>query len=305
MLAAAGAASVFFLAAGCGRAVSPGDARPLAGKSGAAALAAHPEATKLRPTYPNVVYGIAGKEKLLLDAFIPPGEGPFPAVILVHGGGWVSGNKTNYVTPMIGPLDKAGIASFSINYRLAPKYRYPACVDDLETSIRWVRANAAVYRVDPERIALLGESAGGHLVEWAAVRASGDTRVAAVVAFYAPCDLLAETRTRGVLGVTMIGLFGINTFNAAAEKILHDASPLNYAHSGMPPFLLLHGTADSTVLYEQSLNWQARLRELNVPCSLIPIQGGIHGMDRWLAIDPAFPAKVVSWLKLRLAPPPS
>jgi dipeptidyl aminopeptidase/acylaminoacyl peptidase len=100
----------------------------------------------------------------------------------------------------------------------------------------------------------------------------------------------------------MIGLFGINTFNAAAEKILHDASPLNYAHAGMPPFLLLHGTADRTVLFAQSQNWQARLRELGVACDLIPIQGGIHGMDGWSRLDPAYSAKVVSWLKLRLEP---
>lgn len=250
----------------------------------------------------NLEYARAGGEKLLLDACIPAGAGPFPAVIVVHGGGWVGGNKTMFVTPMLQPLTNAGFAWFSINYRLAPRYRYPACVEDVETAIRWVKANAARERIDPARIALLGESSGGHLVDWAAVRETEATRVAAVVAFYAPCDLLAETRHRGVLGVTMIGLFGLNTFNAAAEKTLHDASPLNYVHAGMPPFLLLHGTADKTVPYELSVAWNARLKQLGVPCQLITEPNAPHGMSGWAKFDPAFPAKVITWLRLRLGP---
>jgi alpha-L-fucosidase 2 len=262
-------------------------------------LAAAPGPLRAKLTS-NVEYARAGADKLLLDASIPDGPGPFPAVIVVHGGGWVAGSKTMFVTPMLRPLSAGGFAWFSINYRLAPRNRYPACIEDVDTAIRWVKAHAAEERIDPARIALLGESAGGYLVDWAAVRATAETRVAAVVAFYAPCDLLAQARYRGALGVTMVGLFGLNVFNDAAANTLHDGSPLNYVHAGMPPFLLLHGTADKTVPYVQSVQWQARLRELGVPCQLITIANGPHGMSGWDKFDPAFPAKVVTWLRVRL-----
>jgi alpha-L-fucosidase 2 len=134
----------------------------------------------------DVVYGEAAGEKLLMDAFTPEGRGPFPVCILVHGGGWVQGDKYNNFRTLLTPLSEAGFAWFSINYRLAPKHRYPACVEDVETAIRSVKAHATDYNIDPKRIALIGESAGGHLVSLATVRAQADIRVAAVVAFYSP-----------------------------------------------------------------------------------------------------------------------
>ncbi len=142
----------------------------------------------------DVEYGRAGGERLLLDAWVPPGPGPHPAVILVHGGGWTTGDKSGngrgaFMVPLHAPLQRAGFAWFSINYRLAPKHRFPACVEDVETAIRWVKAHAAEFRVDPRRVALSGESAGGHLVALAAVRADASTRLAAVIPFYAPLEL--------------------------------------------------------------------------------------------------------------------
>ncbi len=89
----------------------------------------------------DVEYGRAGGERLLLDAGVPPGPGPHPAVILVHGGGWTTGDKSGngrgaFMVPLHAPLQRAGFAWFSINYRLAPKHRFPACVEDVETAIR-------------------------------------------------------------------------------------------------------------------------------------------------------------------------
>src|SRR3954453_8729817 len=96
----------------------------------------------------DIEYGTAAGESLKLDAYVPDGAGSFPAVILVHGGGWNAGDKSGgpkkgYMAPMHEPLQQAGFAWFSINYRLAPKQPYPACIDDVETAIRWVKANAA------------------------------------------------------------------------------------------------------------------------------------------------------------------
>jgi acetyl esterase/lipase len=144
-------------------------------------------------TYTDVEYGSAGGESLRLDAWVPDGAGPFPAVILVHGGGWTGGDKSGgprqgFMAPMHEPLQRAGLAWFSINYRLAPQHPYPACLDDVLTAIRWVKSHAAAYRIDPARLALAGESAGGHLVALAAVRADTATRVAAVIPFYGRFD---------------------------------------------------------------------------------------------------------------------
>ncbi|HXD31948.1 MAG TPA: pectinesterase family protein [Pyrinomonadaceae bacterium] len=249
----------------------------------------------------NLEYGRAAGESLLLDACVPDGEGPFAAIILVHGGGWSGGDKTSGVAPLFGPLSKSGFVWFSINYRLAPKHPHPAAVEDIETSIRWVKAHAAEFNVDPNRLALLGESAGGHLAALTAVRAKDDTRVAAVIPFYAPVDLEADTERRGGLSLSLRGLFNSSSeVDDQAGKILREASPINYVHAGLPPFLLVHGTADMSVLYSQSVQFQTKLRAAGVSCELITIDDGVHGMSRWEGYDPGYKDKVVSWIAEKL-----
>src|SRR5262249_38414455 len=102
----------------------------------------------------NIEFARAGGESLTLDAYVPDGAGPFPPCILVPGGGFMRGDKQTFITPIFAPLAKAGFTWFTINYRLAPKHRWPACADDVATAIRWVRAHAAEYKVDPRRIAI-------------------------------------------------------------------------------------------------------------------------------------------------------
>ena len=258
-------------------------------------------------TQTNIEYGLAGSESLRLDLCIPDGPGPFPAVILVHGGGWNAGDKSGgpskgYIAPMHDPLTRGGFAWFSINYRLAPTHRYPAPVEDVETAIRWVKAHAAEYRVDPQRLALSGESAGAHLIAMAAVRATDATRVAAVVPFYGPFDLIGQARPGQRLGPNMSALFGHQVLNEQAERALHDASPLNFVKPVLPPFLLVHGTADSKVPYRQSTDMQAALRRVGVPCELLSIKGGDHGMKNWGNLGSDYQDKVVAWLTKTLSP---
>src|SRR5258707_9392088 len=104
---------------------------------------------------------------LLLDLHVPDGPGPFPAAILVHGGGFDEGSKSTNVRPLFEVLAGSGFAWFSIDYRLAPEFRFPQAIEDLNSAIRWVKANAAAYRVDVSKIAIIGESAGGLLVNYA------------------------------------------------------------------------------------------------------------------------------------------
>src|SRR5260370_29211641 len=110
----------------------------------------------------GIVYGEAGGEKLTMDYYPPAGPAPHPIAIIIHGGGFVGGTSKNnseaYCADFLAP---AGYAAFSINYRLAPKFPYPAMVEDVERAIRYIRYNAKRWKADPKRIALVGGSAGG------------------------------------------------------------------------------------------------------------------------------------------------
>jgi acetyl esterase len=250
----------------------------------------------------DIEFAKPGGVSLTLDAYVPEGEGPFPAVIIVHGGGWVNGTKTSYVPPLFEPLSKAGFAWFSINYRLAPMYRFPAQAEDVDAAIRWVKKNANTYKVDVKRIALMGESAGGHLVAYAGARGKGDTKVAAVVPFYGVHDLNARTKTMGAIGENVEKLLDISAPGPAAEEKMRAASPITYVHKGMPPFLMIHGTADKAVPYEQSPLMCAKMKEAGVPCEVFTVEGAPHGIGPWEK-NPAFQKykeKMVEWLRQTL-----
>ena len=250
---------------------------------------------------PDIEYANVGGESLRLDASVPQGPGPFPAAILVHGGGWMNGDKSGgpgkgFMVPMHEPLERGGFAWFSINYRLAPKHPYPACVDDVLTAIRWVKAHSAEYRVDPARIALSGESAGGHLVALAAVRADAGARVAAVIPFYGLFDLMGDLKPGAELPTHFARLFDRTKLDERAQVLLREASPLLGVKAGLPPFLLVHGTADAAVPFQQSVLLQAKLREHGVPCDLLTIKDGVHGMISWDVVAPDYKQQVVTWI---------
>jgi len=178
----------------------------------------------------DIEYSNVAGVSLKLDANIPDGPGPFPTVIIVHGGGFTGGNKQVYVTPIFEPLTRAGFTWFSIDYRLAPQYPFPAAIEDVDHAIAWVKAHASEYRVDAKRIALLGESAGGHLVSYVGTQTDPRWRVAAVVSFYGPHNLMGEyemRQTQKVEPTALEAFLDIKTFDAEALKRLEDASPIN------------------------------------------------------------------------------
>jgi len=253
--------------------------------------------------YRDIEFAKAAGVSLTLDAYVPEGPGPFPAVIIVHGGGFERGDKQTFVPPLFQPLARAGFAWFSINYRLAPKYPFPAAADDVESAVRWVRAHAGEYKVDTTRIALMGESAGGHLVAYVGAKSGRKLGLAAVVPFYGPHDLESRARAGKQVSAGLKGFLAIDQLDDAAYRKLRQASPITYVKKDMPPFLFIHGTKDETVPYEQSSKMCDKMKQAGARCEVFPVEGGGHGLGGWEK-NPAFQAykkKMVEWLNQTLA----
>lgn len=264
----------------------------------------------------DVEYGHPGDHSLRLDLHVPDGPGPFPAAILVHGGGFDEGSKSTNVRPLFDVLANAGFAWFSIDYRLAPQFHFREANEDMNSSIRWLKANAKRYHVDPNKIVLIGESAGGFLVNYAGTHGTSETKVAAVVDIYGPVDYgkLAELRRDHPERFNMASIrrhaangggprfFGVETLDAGGLAKLHDISPIFAVHKGMPPFLCIHGTKDDQVVYEQSTAMCSAMKQTGVPCELITIEGGGHGMGGWRAPEMQhWKGEMIAWLKKTLA----
>lgn len=260
----------------------------------------------------DIAYGEAGGEKLLLDVNVPAGEGPFPVAILVHGGGWSGGDKAATeggagIAPWFTTLTDARYVWFSINYRLAPKHRWPACLDDVLAAIRWVKANAATYRGDPGRIALFGHSAGGHLACLAATVVDDTVRVQAVVGYAPVTNHEQELPVRGGLSTSLQALLNRpKEVTPESLGLLRAISPLNHVRPGLPPFLLIHGDADRTVPLQQSLDFQEKLRANGVVCDLHILPGAGHRLVDWDKVAPDYRAQLLAWLDrhLRAKPEP-
>ncbi|WP_425619211.1 alpha/beta fold hydrolase [Anatilimnocola sp. NA78] len=254
-------------------------------------------ADQLPPLKKDIEFAKVGDVSLKLDAFVPEGKGPFPTCILVHGGGFMRGTKQHYITPLFDPLSKAGYTWFTIDYRLAPAHRWPACADDVTTAIRWVKEHAAEYKVDLNRVALIGESAGGHLVSWVGAQNEKEKLgLAAVVPIYAPHDLEFQVQQRKELGPSMKALLGLEELNDDAWLKLRGASITTNLPSKLPPYLLIHGTKDEQVPYEQSTRFQEKMKAAGNRCDLITIEGGIHGMGGWDKLNSNYRHQLVAWL---------
>ncbi len=258
----------------------------------------------------DISYGEADGEKLLLDAHVPEGKGPFPIAILIHGGGWSGGDKGGTlkpgssadITPWFAPLSKADFTWFSINYRLAPKHRWPACLNDVQTAIRWVKVHASEYKGDPKRIVLIGHSAGGQLACLSGMLANNETSVQAVIGFAPVTNHEQDLTQRGGLSSSLQNLLN-RPKNVTPESLalLRDISPINHVRAGLPPYLLIHGDADVTVPIQQSRDFQQKLNASGNDCDLIVIPGGVHALADWSKCLPDYQARMIAWLKRILA----
>jgi acetyl esterase/lipase len=241
----------------------------------------------------DVVYGHAGGEDLQLDLFAPKDvAGPFPAVVILHGGGWAKGSH-EYFRPLAGALASRGYVAASVGYRLAPRHKYPAQIQDVKCAVRWLRANAERCQIDRERLAALGFSAGGHLALLLGLTQAKDglegeggnpeqsSQVQAVINLSGPTDLTRPEWPE----VTRAILFDL--FGGSSEQMpdaYRSASPVTYVHRGAPPVLTIHGTTDPIVPYEQAQLLHTALRKAKVNSRLIPFHGKNHG-ENWTMKD--------------------
>lgn len=248
-------------------------------------------------TQENVTYGYAGGTRLQLDVYEPAETGSSrAAVILIHGGGWTDLDKST-MRPMARFLARAGFVCFSVDYRLFRdgKNTWPAQLDDVQRTVRWVRANATTYGVDPDRLAAYGHSAGAQL---AALLGMEDTRdnsdpalarfsskVRAVVDTSGPTDFTQEAAGEGAAFLTRF-LGGSYASNPQAWR---SASPVFHVTAHSAPFLIIHGTLDQDVPLSQAQLLYKRLRAVGVPAKLITVRDGHTFRDpvnrRTLAVE--------------------
>jgi len=242
---------------------------------------------------PAVGFARRGEIELKADLYLPRGAGPFAAVVYIHGGGWSGGERTQLRHPAA-YLAARGVAAAAIDYRLSGQAQYPAALEDCLEAVRWLRANAGQYRIDPARIAAAGSSAGGHLAALLGVTARGPDKLRAVVALNPVLDLTAmDPRSASIqrfLGAPC----------ADAQAVCEQASPYWQATAQAPPFLIAHGTADQIVPYAQAEAMAAKLTSLGVPVRLFTAEEGPHTFwanPRWL---PGIQEAMESFLKLHL-----
>jgi alpha-L-fucosidase 2 len=263
----------------------------------------------------GVEYGQAAGTRLCLDARIPEGKGPFPAAIIVHGGAWVAGDRRTTVQPLFQPLMAARIATFSISYRLpkrgADGFSMPANlsqllnfgtqIDDVRLAVAFVRSHAAEYRVDPDRLVLIGESAGAQLASMAALRPSSGSAIRAVVDFYGPSDLVKLAQTSAWIPDNVRESLKGSMLENMIFAGLREFSPVNFVTKQSPPFLLIHGTADTLVPLSQSQDLYDKLRAAEVPSELLVVKGGRHGIRWWESEGlTGYKEKMIRWLEQQL-----
>jgi acetyl esterase/lipase len=244
-------------------------------------------------TRTDVVYGTAGGEPLKLDVYIPTNlPGPLPAIVVLHGGGWYAGAKED-CRAFAQAFADYGYVAVSPGYRLAPRHRFPAPLEDVKCAVRWLRANAQEFHVDPDRIGAMGISAGGHLALMLGVTGPDDgfegqgghaaqsSLVRAVISLMGPTDL---ARTGWMAGTERMIIDLMGGTREQIPAAYRAASPLAYVRSYCPPVLLVHGTQDPVVPYEQADALQAALRGAGVESWLEPLPGKGHGFD-WSPLD--------------------
>ena len=229
----------------------------------------------------NIVFGKGGSTDLHLDIYRPPaGAEKRMATIHIHGGGFTGGSKDTLVE-RVPPYAARGYLAIAVQYRLAGEAKWPSQIEDVKAAIRWARANAKSLGFDPEKIAVVGHSAGGHLALFAAGTPNrpefegkggtpgAGTQVAACCAYYPATEV--RPQRDGTAN---------NLMPAGSDEAAHRAaSPLTYITAAFPPTVIFHGTADTTIPLESSERLFKQLRDVKVPVEFHAIEGVPHVFD--------------------------
>ena len=231
-------------------------------------------------------YATVGDATLRLDLARPnQGDGPFPAVVVIHGGGWRTGNKSHHQN-LIGDLARRGYVAVSIDYRLTPRDRFPAQIHDAKAAVRWLRQHADEYKVDPDRIGAMGFSAGAYLALMLGVTGPDDglegdvpdgspsSRVAAVVNYFGPTDLRSPNVpiTSKFMVRDFLGKLPVEIPEVAAK-----ASPVTFVSPDDPPILTFHGTKDLVVPFDQATRLAEAMTRVGAPGRVELVVGAGHG----------------------------
>lgn len=235
---------------------------------------------------------VAG-QRLRLDVYHPPASytGPRPAVVHVHGGGWVVGSRTEQGIPLMALLSDRGYVCFNVSYRLSPGATWPDHLTDVKRAIAWVREHAEDYGVDPSFVAITGGSAGGHITAMVGLT-QGDTTlqpgfedadcsVQATVPLYAVFDLtnVKKRHAPGFHSMLLEPLFLKAFFEENPERF-ENASPIHRVHADAPPFFVLHGSRDSMVPLEDAKDFVTELRAVSRnPVRFTIVPGAHHSFD--------------------------
>lgn len=224
---------------------------------------------------PNVPYATHGRPlRMHILHSTTPAARPRPALLFIHGGGWTEGTKERGMMALL-PYAQRGYVAASMEYRLSGEARFPAQIDDVKAAIRFLREHASQYGIDPRRIAVWGQSAGGHLAALAGTTGSGAERPDAVIDWNGPADLLEPRELARLLAQKAKQ----NAPTIAIERLLggpidehrelaRAASPVTHVSADDPPFLILHGTADPEVDISQSRALHEALRAAGVDATL-------------------------------------
>lgn len=262
-------------------------------------------ATTATPVVKDAAYATLS-ETQKLDLYLPEGEGPFPVVVSIHGGGFMMGDKADSMgTSGFDQLLAEGYAVAAVNYRLSGEATFPAAVEDVKAAVRWLRANAAAYNLNPDAIGAWGASAGGNLVAMLGTscgatevegvdlgNADQSSCVQAVVDWFGPTDFLQ-------MDTQFEGTDCPQTHDAAdspesayldapiqdVPELAAQANPITYVTADAPPFLIQHGTADCNVPPQQSQLLYDALTAAGAGASLTLIDGAGHGGTQFWAAD--------------------
>jgi acetyl esterase/lipase len=235
----------------------------------------------------NIEYKRINGKSLQMDIYQPKGiTGPVPLLVFIHGGGWRGGDRSDYLVYLT-HFAKLGYVTATISYRFLKEAPYPACVEDITDAVQFLYKNGQKFKYDPERICLIGGSAGSHLAMLAAygwkksalaaestISQTDKHKIKAVVEIYGPTDFTSEYARNHP---TITG-FIAHSYQEAPQLYV-EASPVTYLNKNTPPTLILQGTRDNLVPLSQAELLKHKLDSLGVPNVYCPVPGWPHTLD--------------------------